>query len=444
MIQSTLCHLSKALNLGLLTTNRNYPFLSAIQQETPYLGVCSHFPSSISLKKDTKTKKKDTPLNLFKVNNMYYFRTRINYKLYRKSLKTDSLKIALKRLKLIKMMKKEELLNMFTFKDKDYELIFEYDNINELEQVLNKIKEIKQIQQRQEQPQENYFNRYNKFTFEDLELEFLAHKKKMEVSKASFLAYNAIFSKLKTYFKGKDINYLTFKDFEYFRDSLIEQGLENKTINNNIQHLKHFLEFAKDRQLIEHNAALALENLKTQKKKTDNFKDEEIRKILEKTYNHPKSYIFPIFITAIFTGMRFNEILDINEDSIKEQDNIKYIDITRSKTSTGIRKIPLHRELLGFDFSPLFELKEQEKNKYNKEILKVLYSIIDKNQGKTFHTLRATFSQKLTNIASQEIPLIMEILGHSQGKQAITLSTYSKEFYLSKKLEIINKLNYNI
>lgn len=264
----------------------------------------------------------------------------------------------------------------------------------------------------------------------------------MQVSKASFLAYNAIFSKLKTYFLKQDINDLTFKDFENFRDSLIEQNLENKTINNNIQHLKHFLEFAKDRQLIEHNAANALENLKTQKKQIDNFKDEEIIEILNKTYNHPKPYIFPIFFIAIFTGMRFNEILDIDENSIKEQDNIKYIDITRSKTKTGIRKVPLHRELLNFNFSPLFELKEEEKNKYNKEVLKVLYSIIPQNQGKTFHTLRATFSQKLTNIASREIPLIMEILGHSQGKQSITLSTYSKEFYLSKKLEIINKLVY--
>lgn len=340
-------------------------------------------------------------------------------------------------------MNKEELLNMFQFKDKDYEIMFEYDDINELEQVLNKIKEIKQIQQKQEQEKDYYKRKeYDRFTFENLELEFLAHKKKMEVSKASFLAYNSIFSKLKTYFKKQDINSISYKDYEDFRDTLIRQGLENKTINNNIQHLKHFLEFAKDRQLIEHNAANALENLKTTRKKTENYTDEEIINILRETYRHPKPYIFPIFIIAIFTGMRFNEILDIDENSIKEQDNIKYIDITRSKTKTGIRKVPLHRELLNLDFSPLFKLKESEKNKYNKEILKILYSIIDKNQGKTFHTIRATFSQKLTNIASQEIPLIMEILGHSQGKQSITLSTYSKEFYLSKKLEIINKLNY--
>ena len=134
--------------VGQLTEGSN-PFLSAIHQEPPYLGLYSHFSSSIPQKKIQKQKKKDTPLNLFKVKDVYYFRIKIKYKLYRKSLQTDSLKIALKRLKLIKMMNKEELLNMFTFKDKDYELIFEYETIEELELILEKHKQILEIQKRQ-------------------------------------------------------------------------------------------------------------------------------------------------------------------------------------------------------------------------------------------------------------------------------------------------------
>ena len=97
---------------------------------------------------DTFDRKRDT-FNLCKVNDIYYFRTRVKNKLYRKSLKTSNLKKAIVRAKLLKSMKKDELIEMFELKDKDYHLLFEYDTIEELEMLLETARKMRAIEQKQ-------------------------------------------------------------------------------------------------------------------------------------------------------------------------------------------------------------------------------------------------------------------------------------------------------
>ena len=48
---------------------------------------------------DTKLQKYDTK-NIYKVDEVFYYRKKINYKIYRISLKTKSIKIALNRKKI--------------------------------------------------------------------------------------------------------------------------------------------------------------------------------------------------------------------------------------------------------------------------------------------------------------------------------------------------------
>jgi len=436
---------------GNLTEGSN-PSLSATMLRSPKIG---HFVRKNTLSAtnyDTFDRKKDT-FNLCKVNDIYYFRIRINNKLYRKSLKTSNLKKAIVRSKLLKSMQKEELVEMFQLKDKDYHLLFEYDNIEELQMLLETFKTMKSIEIKQDREdaitlqreQPIHHRGFEQFTFEDLELEFLTSQKKLgKISESSFKNYNSCFVKLKQFFLKKDINTLTYKDFESFRDSLIEKKLESKTINNLMSYVNQFLEFAAQRRTIEYNAAKSIKALKEEKKYKENFTDEEILEILDRTYQlKDKPHMFPLFLVAAYTGMRFNEILDINEDSIKvDKIGIRYIDIGASKTSSGVRKVPLHSLLENFDFSPLYPLSSKNKNKYNKEMLRVLYTIIPKEKGKTFHLLRGTFVNRAVNKFPDKISIVQEIVGHSKGSQSITLDTYSKEFNLDLKKEIIDSVEY--
>ena len=401
---------------------------------------------------DTFDRKRDT-FNLCKVNDIYYFRTRVKNKLYRKSLKTSNLKKAIVRAKLLKSMKKDELIEMFELKDKDYHLLFEYDTIEELEMLLETARKMRAIEQKQaiednstlQNEQSKHFRRFPHFTFEELELEFLVNQKKIgKVSNSSFKNYNSAFVKLKRFFLTRDINTLDYVDLEKFRDNLISLELNNKTINNLMAYVNQFLEFALNRRKIEYNPAKSIQSLKEEKKQKENFTDEEINKLLSETLElKDKPHMFPLFFVAAFTGMRFNEILDINEESIKtDKNDIRYIDIGASKTSSGIRKVPLHTALETFDFSPLYPLSSQDKNKYDKEMLRVLYTIIPKDQEKTFHTLRATFINRVVNNFPDKVHIVQEIVGHSKGSKSITLDTYSKEFNLDLKKEIIDTVRY--
>ena len=75
-------------------------------------------------------------------------------------------------------------------------------------------------------------------------------------------------------------------------------------------------------------------------------------------------------------------------------------------------------------------------------MLRVLYTIIPKDQEKTFHTLRATFINRVVNNFPDKVHIVQEIVGHSKGSKSITLDTYSKEFNLDLKKEIIDTVRY--
>jgi integrase len=336
---------------------------------------------------------------------------------------------------------------MFELKDKDYHLIFEYDTIEELEMALEKIKELKHIGQNQDREdrirKHSSFRVENSIKFVDLEFQFIAQKKKIGgVSHSSYKSYSATFNYLKKYFHKRYINDISLEELEDFQNYLKEkEELTNKTINNHMHYVKMFYNFALKRNLIEFNTAEGIDDLRIPRtRKKENYSDEEILTILNESKGEEIYYYF--FKIAIFTGMRFNEILNIKTENIKKTNGITYIDIMDSKTFSGIRKVPLHNELLDLDFSLFDGIYGSEKNKYSKRVLKKLYEIIPQGIGKTFHTFRGTFIQKLTNLYPDKIHIIQEIVGHSRGSKSITLDTYAKEFYLEEKLNLINNVKY--
>lgn len=407
---------------------------------------------------DTIQKKMDT-FNLYKHNNIYYFRIRIDYKLYRKSLKTSNLKKAIILAKLLKTIPPKELKTMFEVNVNGVKTMLEYESIEELEKIIEYAKYIASIQKRQkredEEPNLLYDKKelqekkgYKAICFQEIFDEFIANKKniKTNISDSSLKQYTSVIKKLNLFFGRRDINEMTYKDFELFRQKLIEEDLNAKTINNIIYYTQNFINFAKKRFLIKDNVIEALDPLEEQESNRQNYTDEQIKDILRYVHQNCEEYMFLIFITAIYTGLRSNEIIDLKEIKIEQETNIRYFDIPKSKTDSGIRKVPLHPILQTLDYSPLFELNfnsKVDKNKIGKRVLRVLYEIVPKKQGWVFHSFRGTIIQKIMNIDPLSIPILMDMVGHSQeDKQKLTINTYGKGFSLSNKFNLISKLSY--
>ncbi|MGE4444647.1 MAG: phage integrase SAM-like domain-containing protein [Candidatus Altimarinota bacterium] len=394
-----------------------------------------------------KTKNCDN-LHLYRVNETYYYRRNINKKSYRISLKTKDLKQSIKRKKFYDLLTDKELESMFRLEKDGIKLEFEYDKDEEL---LKYIEAIKPFMGQVKDTRTSYYP-----DFFELEPHFLNYKRESEnVGNSSFRVYGTIFNKLQKFFDKKSVVDLKGKDIQDFQNYLKRQNLDNVTINNQMTYVKMILDFCVKREIVEKNPFSYISSLKETKKKKENYNDEEILKLINNK-ELEEQYI-NMFKIASYTGMRVSEIILLKKEDVKTdvKTNIKYYDLTRAKTECGIRKIPLHNEIKNIKI-PIFKDRginrktkierndEAFVNYYDKKILEKLRKIIPKESGKNFHTLRGTFIQKLTNRFPEKINLIQEIIGHDKGSKSLTLDTYSKEFYIEHKKEIIDSVDYKI
>ena len=434
----------ESLTLRHSKTNPSNTAINGLQQDKNTLSRHNY---------DTNDKNCDTiALRLYKVNQTFYYRRRHKQKLFRISLRTKSLKIALHRKRLIDLIEGDRVFKM---KTEDYELVFEYDTAEELEKYLN----LAQATQEKIQEQKNLYTsvnsrvekqakkNYGKYlNFIDLEFKFVDSKRKSDkVKESTYKAYKSTFNKLIKHFYKKEIVDISIEDYEEFREYLAkEYKLENTTINNHMNYIINFLDFAVSRKLIPENNLRGLESLKEVEPDKENFTDEDIKNILAYKYDEPRVENF--FLIAMYSGMRQEDIHRIENENIREEEGIFFIDILDAKTKNGVRKVPIHEDILDkvlkMDF-PLF--KKKTIGAVQKVLNRRLYKVIDKDSTKSFHTFRAKFIEKAVNAHPDKIAVVQEVVGHSKNeKDKLTIDTYAKGFNLSLKVEIVNSVKYSL
>ena len=435
------------------------PPLSAIQNKHPTNPLTKAFTDDLAVRNqdyDTNVKNYDTAKRLYKVNDTYYYRRRIKQKLIRISLRTKNIKIALKRKRILNLMGAEQ---MFKLETADFKLMFEYDTEEELRVALEQVKEM-QIQSQLERfkATKEHLKQIDKInsdlTFEMLRDKFIYRKKQDNiVSEASLGAYQTAFKILIDFFKNRFIEEITIEDFEELKDSLVKKrDRKNKTINKHLSYAKNFIEFAHERNLISQNNIKALtmldetEDAKKRKQELKKYTNQQINNILEFEYDDP---IFnKIMLVAVYTGMRINEINSLEEEDIKqdEETGIYYFNITESKSVAGVRKIPIHKNIIDMVLSTTFPLLENLTiNAFGKKVRNQLYKVVEKGKY-NFHMLRAKFIQNAVNATIEQknyLIVIQEIVGHAKGEARITFDNYVGEFDLKLSKKIMDMINYD-
>ena len=382
---------------------------------------------------------------------MFYYRRRYKKKLYRISLKTKYLKVALHRKKLLDFINGDE---MFRMKSGDYELVFEYDTPQEYETYLKLAEETQERINQKTQEYTAVNDRLEKqakkdvgtsLNFIDLEFKFIDAKKKLgKVKDETYRSYRTTFKKLIDYFYKKEIANISIENYEEFREHLSKvDKIKNKTINNHLSYTSNFLDYAVSRKLIPENNIKGIGNLKEEEVNKDNFTDEDIKNILAYDYNEPSLTNF--YLIAMYSGMRQEDIHRLTNESIKEEDGIYYFDILEGKTKNSVRKVPIHKDILEkvlkMDF-PLF--KDKTINAAQKILNRRLYKVVDKNSTKSFHTFRAKFISKAINANPEKIVVVQDIVGHSKSdKDKLTIDTYGKGFDLDLKEMVVNTVSYD-
>jgi integrase len=151
----------------------------------------------------------------------------------------------------------------------------------------------------------------------------------------------------------RDINQITPRDIQQFRDAQIEAGKHPRTCNYVLKHLRMPFRVAQRQGLITHNSAEAVEMLTVDADATKQpFEIEQVKALLRAAKGEWRGAI----MVALYTGSRLQDVADMRWESVDLAN--KWISFRAGKTNQHI-KLPMHDALHEF----LLELPSPDSGK---------------------------------------------------------------------------------
>ena len=256
--------------------------------------------------------------------------------------------------------------------------------------------------------------------------------------------------------------------------------ISKSTIKKYIVRVSEFFKYCYDSEYIDKNPAKDLQININQDDVTNKnpYEDSDVNALLDivskirsssdtKSQRISKDELFFVTYIAAYSGMRLNEIIQLNTDDIVEKYNIvcfslnTKIDVKTGKSKTlktrnSVRIVPIHSKLNSIG---LFEFIESKKklakqcgkavrlfNCNNKDFSeyfrkKVNTQVIkDGDKTRTFHSFRHTFINKLIQ-SGQRVEHIAALVGHEQ-QYKITMNTYGEPVTPKILKDLVEEVNF--
>lgn len=156
-----------------------------------------------------------------------------------------------------------------------------------------------------------------------------------------------------------------------------------------------------------------------------------------------------LILLGAYTGARIEELCQLRVEHVIKPDGIESFDIVDSKTTAGIRVVPIHPALtrtverLKNDSKDGYLIPSDSKNKYGirSDALSKAFGRLKEAHGygtqHVFHSIRKTVITQLHRAGVQGL-LIAELVGHETG--TVTFDVYSQGASSAQKLDAISKL----
>ncbi|MDU2009279.1 tyrosine-type recombinase/integrase [Campylobacter concisus] len=177
-----------------------------------------------------------------------------------------------------------------------------------------------------------------------------------------------------------------------------------------------------------------------EKSPKDNFSLDELKIVLDTKRLDLRNYM----MFALHTGLRLNEIWQLDSKNVGEEDGIKFINVKTAKQKGGVskyRQIPLHKNI-----EHLADLKWLEQIKKGKESSDYFGKRLNRHIHKSipsanvsFHRLRGNFAKAIKDYCLENslADLTSVLLGHSID---LATDTYAKGVPLKAKKEALKGL----
>ena len=235
-----------------------------------------------------------------------------------------------------------------------------------------------------------------------------------------------------------------YSDAEGFQVSLLNKNLNKKTINNYTSYSKRLFNYGIKIGKLTVNPFKMLTSFKItsdEKSPKDNFTLDELKIVFDTRRKDLRDYM----MFALHTGLRLNEIWQLDSDNVGEQDGIKFINVKTAKQKGGVskyRQIPLHKniEYLG-DLKWLEQIKKGKESSdyFGKRLNRHIHKSIP-SANVSFHRLRGNFAKAIKDYCLENslADLTSVLLGHSTD---LATDTYAKGVSLKAKKEALKGLD---
>ena len=248
---------------------------------------------------------------------------------------------------------------------------------------------------------------------------------------------------LDEFFKDHQGKEFSYNDAENFQTTLASKKLNKKTINNYTSYSKRLFDYAIKMGKLTTNPFKMLTSFKIsadEKSPKDNFSLDELKIVFDTQRKDLRDYM----MFALYTGLRLNEIWQLNSNNVGEQDGIKFINVKTAKQKGGVskyRQIPLHKNI-----EHLADLKWLEQIKKGKESSDYFGKRLNRHIHKSipsanvsFHRLRGNFAKAIKDYCLENslADLTSVLLGHSTD---LATDTYAKGVSLKAKKEALKGL----
>jgi site-specific recombinase, phage integrase family len=249
---------------------------------------------------------------------------------------------------------------------------------------------------------------------------------------------------LDEFFKDHQGKEFSYSDAENFQTTLASKKLNKKTINNYTSYSKRLFDYAIKMGKLTTNPFKILTSFKIsadEKSPKDNFSLDELKIVFDTQRKDLRDYM----MFALHTGLRLNEIWQLDSKSVGEEDGIKFINVKTAKQKGGVskyRQIPLHKNI-----EHLADLKWLEQIKKGKESSDYFGKRLNRHIHKSipsanvsFHRLRGNFAKAIKDYCLENslADLTSVLLGHSTD---LATDTYAKGVSLKAKKEALKGLD---
>jgi integrase len=251
-------------------------------------------------------------------------------------------------------------------------------------------------------------------------------------------------------------------DITRYQEHLANKGNAPRTIDNKVAYLKTLLNFAVRQGYLQNQNPVTNKPLQSKKDKAKNgygiFELQEIVRIYSSAYFKAQQMEDPdyyyVMLLGLVTGCRIGELTSLTKEQFqKSQLGNHFIVIRDSKTTAGLREIPVPKVLFDEGLQEFLDQKTESVFKYKTRSGKGSGNAVGKKfsrqlnelgitRGKlVFHSIRKFVNDNYMKSGLEYEPRC-QVMGH--GIDAVNVSTYTNKFSIDDLSEMINQIQFSL